>query len=54
MVVFVNFSRIALERATIESDSLVGEKIDKAIFCISKYHGARGIPWESAPTMGQD
>lgn len=37
-------SVIALERAAIESDSLVHEKQSIAIVCIPKYHGAREIP----------
>ena len=50
MITYV--SRTALERAAIESDSLVSEKIRKAIVLSPKYYGARGIPWESAQTIG--
>ena len=42
MITYV--SRTALERAAIESDSLVGKKLYKAIVYIPKYYGAREIP----------
>ena len=51
-VISIYFNRTALERAAIESDSLVGEKIGTVIVYIPKYHRAREILWESAPTMG--
>ncbi len=37
-------NRIALERATKESDSLVGEMIACSDVISPKYRGARGIP----------
>ena len=51
-VVIIYFSRIALERAAKESDSLVNEKISNAIVYSLEYHGTRVIPCESARTIG--
>ena len=53
-VVLVNFSRIALERAAKESDSLVSEKVNKAIFILPsttehvKFRGNLPRPWGKA------
>ena len=49
---FLYDSWIALERATKEGESPVNEIIWKNVVSNPEYHGAREIPWESAPTMG--
>ena len=48
----VHLSRTLLERATIEGESPVGEKIEISA-CVLKYHGTRGILWESGETTLQ-
>ena len=48
----VHLSRTLLERATIEGESPVGKKIE-ASACVLKYHGTRGILWESGGTTLQ-
>ena len=45
-------NRTALGRATEEGDSPVCEWLEELDSLRPKYHGAREIPWESAPTMG--
>ena len=49
-VVYV--SGTALERAALESDSLVRENVKQYNFHTPEYRRARGILRESAPTMG--
>ena len=41
-----------LERATVEGESPVGEKIETSA-CVPEYHGTREILWESGGTTLQ-
>ena len=45
-------SQRSLERATKEGDSPVDERL-KSLLDVLKYHGTRGIPWESGVTTLQ-
>ena len=45
-------SQRSLERATIEGDSPVDERLEVSA-CVLKYHGTREIPWESGVTTLQ-
>ena len=49
----IRFSRTTLERVAKEGDSPVREKAVYPVIFNPEYRGARGIPWETAPTMGQ-
>ena len=48
----VCISGIALERAAVESESLVHENVTQRNVYTPEYRRARGILRESAPTMG--